>query len=70
MEERQALQYQAYIGQLTGAKITFAGVADDNEEGYIPFIQVELTDGRKLTIEGVDKLIGLPQPNKKEASKP
>lgn len=68
MEERQALQYQAYIEQLTGAKITFAGVADDNDEGYIPFIQVELKDGRKLTIEGVDKLIGLPHP--KEGSKP
>lgn len=64
MEERQALQYQAYIEQLKGAKITFAGVADDSEEGYVPFIQVELKDGRKLTIEGVDKLIGLPQPNK------
>ena len=70
MEERQALQYQAYIEQLTGAKITFAGVPDDHAEGYIPFIQVELKDGTKLTIEGVDQLTGLPQPNNEEASKP
>ncbi len=63
MEERQAIQYQEYIEQLKGARIIFAGVADDNEEGYVPFIQVRLKDGRKFTIEGVDQLIGLPLNN-------